>query len=215
MVLVVQSLSKDIEKAVEILRGGGVIAFPTDTVYGIGADAFNALAVKRVFEIKNRPMNLPLPLLISSTEQLSVLAGDISELAWFLIKRFWPGGLTLILPKADSLAPHLGSGSNVGVRQPNHPVCLALIQRLGNPIIGTSANISGRPAALTASEVREHLEGKLDFVLDGGRCPGGKESTIVDVTGEQPIILRPGIIPATDIDQAYREYLEAKRCALP
>ncbi len=194
----------------KILRNGGVIAFPTDTVYGLGADAFNARAVERVYEIKNRSKNQQFPLLIADVKQMTTLAGPIPEIAWFLARRFWPGGLTLVLSKANSAPAYLASGQTIAVRVPNHPICLAIIEGLGNPITGTSANSSGQPAALTAAEVGQQLEGKIDLVIDGGKCPGGKQSTIVDVTREPPIILRQGIIPSHDIDRAYEEYLEAK-----
>jgi len=188
---------------------GGVIAFPTDTVYGLGADAFNSTAVEKIYEIKNRPKHQPLPLLIADLERLTTLATPIPEIAWFLAKRFWPGGLTLVLRKTDSAPAHLAPGPTIAIRVPNHPVCLAIIQNLGNPIIGTSANISGQPAALTTEEVEQQLGRKIDFVINGGRCPGGRESTVVDVTREPPIILRQGIIPSHEIDRVYKEYLEA------
>jgi L-threonylcarbamoyladenylate synthase len=199
---------REIEKGVKILQNGGVIAFPTDTVYGLGADAFNATAVERIYKIKNRHKHRQLPLLIAAAERLTNLADPIPEIAWFLSRRFWPGGLTLVLPKADSLPAYLAPGPTIAVRVPDHPVCLALIQRLGNSIIGTSANISGQPAALTAEEVGQQLGGKIDFVINGGKCPGSKESTVVDVTHESPIILRQGIIPSDEIDKAYKEYSE-------
>jgi L-threonylcarbamoyladenylate synthase len=201
-------LQREIEKGVKILQMGGVIAFPTDTVYGLGADAFNSMAVEKIYEIKNRPKHRQLPLLIADIERLTALAEPIPEIAWFLARRFWPGGLTLVLSKTDSVPAYLSSGPTIAVRVPNHPVCLALIQHLGNPVIGTSANISGQPAALTAEEVEQQLGGKIDLVINGGKCPGGKESTVVDVTCESPIILRQGIIPSHEIDKAYKEYLE-------
>jgi len=203
-------LQREIEKGVKILQMGGVIAFPTDTVYGLGADAFNSTAVERIYEIKNRPKHQQFPLLITDVEQMTTLAEPIPEIVWFLARRFWPGGLTLVLSKTDSVPAYLASGPTIAVRVPNHPVCLALIQHLGNPLIGTSANISGQPAALTAEEVGQQLGGKIDFVIDGGKCPGGKESTVVDVTHEAPVILRQGIIPSHELDKAYKEYLEAK-----
>lgn len=199
---------REIETAVRILKNDGVIAFPTDTVYGLGADAFNSMAVERIYEVKSRPRHQQLPLLIADAERLTILGDPIPEIAWFLAQRFWPGGLTLVLPKADSLPAHLAQGPGIAVRVPNHPVALALIQHLGNPIIGTSANISGEPAALTADEARQQLAGKIDFVLNGGKCPGGKESTVVDVTCEPPVVLREGIIPSYEIDKAYKEYME-------
>ena len=203
-------LQREIEKGIEILQKGGVIAFPTDTVYGLGADAFNTRAVERVYEIKNRPRYQALPLLVADVDQLATLAEPIPEIAWLLARRFWPGALTLVLSKKDSLPARLASGSTIAVRVPNHPVCLALIKGLGNPVTGTSANVSGQSAALTAEEVEQQLGGRIDLVIHGGKCPGGKESTIVDVTHEPPIMLRQGIIAWHDIDKAYREYLEAK-----
>jgi L-threonylcarbamoyladenylate synthase len=204
---------REIEKGVNILQKGGVIAFPTDTVYGLGADVFNTRAVERVYEIKNRPKNQQFPLLIADAEQLTTLAEPIPEITWLLAGRFWPGGLTLVLKKKDSLPAYIASGPTVAVRVPNHPVCLALIEGLGNPITGTSANTSGQPAALTAAEVGQQLVGKIDLIINGGKCPGGKESTIVDITRLPPTILRHGIIPSHEIDKAYKaykEYVEAK-----
>ncbi len=201
-------LQREIDKGVNILQKGGVIAFPTDTVYGLGADAFNAVAVERIYQIKNRPKHRQLPLLIADVEQLITLADPIPEIAWFLAKRFWPGGLTLVLLKTNSLPVYLASGPTIAVRLPDHPICLAIIQQLGNPIIGTSANISGQPATLTAEEVRQQLGGKIDFVINGGKCPGSKESTVVDATHEPLKILRQGIIPSHEIDKVYKEYSE-------
>jgi L-threonylcarbamoyladenylate synthase len=201
---------REIKKGVKILQKDGVIAFPTDTVYGLGADAFNSTAVARIYEIKNRPQYQPFPLLIADVKQLTTLAEPIQEIAWFLARRFWPGGLTLVLSKKNSVPTYLASRPTIAVRIPNHPVCQALIQHLGNPLIGTSANISGQPAALTAEEVEQQLGGKIDLIINGGQCPGGKESTIVDTTHEPPVILRQGIIPSQEIDKAYKEYLEAK-----
>ena len=201
---------REIKKGVKILQKGGVIAFPTDTVYGLGADDFNPTAVERIYEIKNRPKYQQFPLLIADVKQLDTLAEPIPEIAWFLARRFWPGGLTLVLSKTDSVPAYLASGPTIAVRIPNHPVCQVLIQHLGNPIIGTSANTSGQPAALTAEEVGQQLGGRIDLIINGGQCPGGKESTIVDITHAPPVILRQGIIPSQEIDKAYEEYLEAK-----
>jgi L-threonylcarbamoyladenylate synthase len=199
---------REIQKGVKILQKDGVIAFPTDTVYGLGADAFNSTAVERIYEIKNRPKYRQFPLLIADVKQLTTLAEPIPEIAWFLARRFWPGGLTLVLSKKDSVPAYLASRPTIAVRIPNHPVCQALIKHLGNPLIGTSANISGQPAALTAEEVEHQLGGKIDLIINGGQCPGGKESTIVDITHKPPVILRQGIIPSQEIDKAYKEYLE-------
>ena len=148
--------------------------------------------------------------------QLSSVAAPVPEVALFLAKHFWPGGLTLILPKAASLPAYLTDQSTIAVRVPDHPIPLALIQGLGRPIIGTSANISGKPSTLTVDEVKQQLRDKVDFTIDGGKCPGGSESTIVDVTGEMPAILRQGIIPKHKIEKAYEEYHGSKsnaRCS--
>jgi len=195
-----------VEKGVKILREGGVIAFPTDTVYGLGADAFNPEAVARIYAIKNRPETMPFPLLIADISQLTAIAEPTSEIAWFLARCFWPGGLTLVLPKAASLPLYLAEGSTVGVRIPNHPICLTLIKCLGRPIIGTSANQSGKVSSLTAYEVKQQLGDKVDLIIDGGKCPGGNESTVVDVNGGVPIILRQGIIPQHEIEEALKKY---------
>jgi len=204
------ALPEQVRKAVQILKKGGIIAFPTDTVYGLGADAFNRKAVERIYAVKKRPRHLPFPLLLADISQISTVAEQIPELAWFLARYFWPGGLTLLLPKAASLPSYLTSQSTIAVRVPNHPIPLALIQSLGNPIIGTSANISGKPSILIADEVEQQLGDKVDLIIDGGKCLGGSESTIVDVTGEVPTILRHGIISTHEIDKAYKEYCEVK-----
>ena len=207
-------LQKQVNKGIQILKQGGVIAFPTDTVYGLGADAFNSNAVKRIYDIKKRPKRLPLPLLIGDIKQLDILAEPLPEIALFLARRFWPGGLTLVVPKVARLPGYLGN-TNIAVRIPAHSVCLALIQAINNPIIGTSANISGRPSALTAGEVRQQLGSEVDLIIDGGRCPGGGESTVVDVTGGEVVILRQGIIPEDEIKRAAEEYRKIKEpCGL-
>lgn len=185
-----------------------MIAFPTDTVYGLGADAFNPAAVEKIYDIKGRARDRQLPLLIADAETLATLASPMPRLAWFLARRFWPGGLTLVLHKADSLPAHLAHGPTIAVRVPNHHVPLALIERLKGPITGTSANASGQPAVLTADQVRRQLGGRIDLIVDGGRCRGGTESTVVDLSGGSPAVLRQGIIPAHEIEKSYREYLE-------
>ncbi len=204
------ALQEQIEKGIKILKAGGIVAFPTDTVYGLGADAFNSKAVERIYEVKKRPRYLPLPLLIDDMSQLGTVAAPVSQVALFLARHFWPGGLTLILPKAASLPTYLANQSTIAVRVPAHLVPLALIQGLGEPIIGTSANISGKASTLTVDEVKQQLGDKVDFTIDGGRCPGGSESTIVDVTGEMPVILRQGIIPKHEIDRTYEKYRRSR-----
>jgi L-threonylcarbamoyladenylate synthase len=203
-------LQQDLEKRISILKNGGVIAFPTDTVYGLGADAFNYVAVQRIYEIKDRSRSHPFPLLIADVKQLAALAEPIPEVARFLARQFWPGGVTLVLSKKDTVPAHLASGPTIAVRVPNHPTCLTLLQHLAGPLIGTSANVSGQPAALTADDVRQQLGDRVDLIIDGGRCPGGKESTVLDIIREPPVVLRQGIVPSHEIDRAYKEYLETK-----
>ena len=207
------ALQEQIEKGVKILKAGGVVAFPTDTVYGLGADFSDAKAVERIYEVKKRPKYLPLPLLVNDMTQVRVLAAVVSQLTLFLARRFWPGGLTLILPKTASLSLYPVGQSTVAVRVPDHAVPLALIQGLGKPITGTSANISDNLSTSTAGEVEQQLGDRVDFIIDGGKCPGGNKSTIVDVTGETPVILRQGIISQYEIEQAFEEYRKVNNYA--
>jgi L-threonylcarbamoyladenylate synthase len=170
----------------------------------------NSTAVERIYEIKDRSESHPFPLLIADVKQLTALAEPIPELAWFLATRFWPGGLTLVLSRKNSVPAYLASGPTIAVRIPNHPTCLTLLKHLARPLIGTSANISGQPAALTADEVRQQLERRIDLIIDGGKCPGRRESTVLDITREPPVVLRRGIVSSHEIDRAYELYLEAK-----
>ena len=196
------NLQEQVEKGVSILRNGGVIAYPTDTVYGLGAGIGFPRAIERIYAVKERPLSMPLPLLLDDVFQLTELADSVPPLARLLVEKFWPGGLTLVLPASSSVPDFItAGGKTVAVRIPDHPVPLALIKALGTPIVGTSANLSGQPSALTADEVYSQIGAKIDFVIDGGRCPGGKESTIIDVTGETPVILREGAITRAEIER--------------
>ena len=193
-------IRQQIESGITILRRGGLIAYPTDTVYGLGASMSLPQSVARIYEVKGRPRSLPLPLLLADVSQIAEVAGEVPLSAWCFINSFFPGALTLILPKAASVPAIItGGGNSVAVRVPDHPVPLALIKGLGSPIVGTSANISGRPSPLTAEEVYAQLGDKVDLIIDGGLCPGGRESTIVDVTGETPVIRREGAISIEEL----------------
>lgn len=193
-------IQQQIERGITILRQGGLIAYPTDTVYGLGAAMSLPRSVARIYEVKRRPQSLPLPLLLADVSQIEEVAGTVPPSAWCFIRHFFPGALTLILPKSGSVPAIItGGGNSVAVRIPDHPVPVGLIKGLGVPIVGTSANISGRPSPLTADEVSAQLGGKIDLIIDGGRCPGGKESTIVDVTGEIPVIRRQGAISMEEL----------------
>jgi len=205
-------LVQQIEKAAQIVKSGGVVAFPTDTVYGLGASPFIAKAVERIYEIKGRTRRLPLPVLLADEAQLADVVASVPDIARLLMKRFWPGGLTLVLGKASLLPDNVtAGGGTVAVRMPNHEVTLALIRKAGVPIVGTSANLSNSPSAITAAEVREQLDGAVDLVVDGGRCPGGIESTVVDLTGRVPVILRQGAVTEEKIQQVYLEYMKGAK----
>ena len=196
-------LKQKIQEGVALLKNGGVIAYPTDTVYGLGAGMEFRQAVERVYQIKERPMSMPLPLLIADIAQLDNLTESVSETANTLIKQFWPGGLTLVFKAIPGVPEIITAGANtVAIRIPAHPVALALIRGLGMPLVGTSANLSGKASALTADEVGEQIGDRIDMVVDGGRCPGGIESTIIDVSGEKPKILRAGAITEQEIEKA-------------
>ncbi len=195
-------IQEQIKKGISVLKQGGLVAYPTDTVYGLGACANLPKAVERVFDVKRRPRNTALPLLLANKSQVTEVAERVPPIAWLLIRSFLPGALTIVLAKSRSVADIItAGGSTIAVRIPDHPVPIALIKGLGSPIVGTSANLSGQPSPLTADEVYSQLGNRLDLIIDGGRCPGGKESTIVDVTGQTPIVLREGAISIEALKQ--------------
>ena len=195
-------IQQQVERGISILKQGGLVAYPTDTVYGLGASASLPQAVKRVYEVKERPQNLALPLLLADASQITEFAESVPPIAWLLIHKFLPGALTLVLPKSNSVADVItAGGTTIAIRIPAHPVPIALVKGLGTPIVGTSANLSGKPSPLTVEEVYSQLDDKPDLIIDGGRCLGGKESTVVDVTGEIPVVLREGAISKEELKQ--------------
>ena len=200
-----KSIRQQIELGISILKQGGIVAFPTDTVYGLGAGAYLYQAVERIYQVKERPRNMPLPLLLADISQISGITEYVPPIAWHLAHKFLPGALTIVLHKSNS-APDIitGGGITVAVRIPAHPIPVALVEGLGMPVVGTSANLSGKPSTLTADEVFSQFGNKIDLIIDGGRCPGGIESTIVDVTGETPVILREGAISREELRQVYK-----------
>ncbi len=191
-----------IKEAIRILRDGGIVAYPTDTVYGLGASMGSAEAVDRIFAVKSRPRNMPLPLLVGSTVQIELLTREVTPPARCLIDAFLPGALTLVFHASDIVPSYLRTKEGtVALRIPDHPVPISLIDGIGTAIVGTSANLSGKPSQVTASEVRSQLGDRVDFVIDG-TCYGGKESTVVDITGNVPVVLRSGAITGEDIERA-------------
>ncbi len=188
-----QDIAEKIGEAARILRQGGLIAMPTETVYGLGANALDADAVARIFEVKGRPQDNPLILHLSGQQWLPRYCANIPPLAFALARKFWPGPLTLVLKRRNNVPDIITAGlDTVAVRCPNHPIALALIRELGLPIAAPSANLSGRPSCTTAEEVMADMGGRIHGVLDGGPCTVGVESTILDLTGPQPRLLRPG-----------------------
>ena len=190
----------DIAHAAHVLRDGGTVAFPTDTVYGVGAHAFLPQAVEKLYVAKIRPRDKAIPLLIAGTDVLPQVAASIPGIAYELAARFWPGALTLVLPRTARIADVITAGGDtVAVRAPDHPLVQALLAELDAPLAATSANLSGRPAPATAQEVLAQLDGRIDLLLDGGTCPGGVASTVLDLTASPPRVLRAGpLLPALD-----------------
>jgi L-threonylcarbamoyladenylate synthase len=205
-----------IQQAGQVIRRGGLVAFPTETVYGLGANAFDEYAVARIFAAKGRPSNDPLIVHIYTLRQLYEIAVDIPDLALQLADRFWAGALTLVLKKSERVAVNVSAGMpTVAVRMPDHPIAQALLIAAGVPIAAPSANLFARPSPTTAAHVLEDLAGRVDMVLDGGATRIGLESTVLDMTGEIPTILRPGGILLEDIQtiapnaQLLPKYLDA------
>ena len=190
-----RNIQDAVNKAAEILLSGGLVAYPTESFYGLAADATNESAIKRLFSLKERQNDRPVLILISSAEILVLYVKSIPSIACRLIEEFWPGGLTLIFEAGPKVSPLLTAGTGkIGVRLSPHPVVTALANTLGHPITGTSANISGKPACLNAEEVLHSLGEGVDLILDGGSTTGKVGSTILDITVYPPKILREGMI---------------------
>ena len=193
---------EELEPALDVLKRGGVIAYPTETVYGLGADIYDEEAVRRIFQIKRRETGKPFPIIIKSNAVAKTLCAEISELAFSLIQRFWPGPLTLILKAADQVPDYLiGKDKKIGLRIPDHPITKTLLGCYPNPLISTSANISGGKAATRAREIDPGLADKVDLIIDGGICEMQNPSTVLDVTDKKPKLLREGAIPFSMIEQ--------------
>jgi L-threonylcarbamoyladenylate synthase len=191
---------KEIEKAAQIIQEGGLVAFPTETVYGLGADALNSMAVARIFEVKRRPQFDPLIVHVADLRQAEILVKQLPSMAVKLAEAFWPGPLTLVLEKS-SLIPDLVTSSlpTVALRVPDHPMAIDLIRESGRPIAAPSANLFGGVSPTTADHVRQSLDDKVDMILDGGPCKVGVESTILSFISGKPVILRPGGISLEEL----------------
>lgn len=203
-VIKIQTHNFDIEKikyAADVLREGGLVVFPTETVYGLGANALDGRAVKNIFKAKGRPSDNPLIVHVSKKESVESLVESISPEAQVLMETYWPGPLTVIMNKSGLVSPVVCAGlKTVAVRMPAHPIALALIDEAGVPVAAPSANISGKPSPTNGEHVISDLYGKVDVIIDSGPAKVGLESTVVDTTGIRPLILRPGSISKEDIE---------------
>jgi L-threonylcarbamoyladenylate synthase len=217
---------ESIQTAARILKDGGLVGIPTETVYGLAANALNGKAVAKIFEAKGRPMDNPLIVHISEFYQLDALVKQVPEQAKRLAEQFWPGPLTIILPKSDLIPDEVSAGlDTVAVRFPSHPVARALIDAAGLPLAAPSANLSGHPSPTTAAHVMNDLNGKIEAVLDGGACGVGVESTVITLATNPPRLLRPGgitleqlrsVLGTVDLDSAVLNPLaEGVRAASP
>lgn len=182
-----------LKTALRTVEDGGLVAFPTDTVYGLGGLAFQAKAVEALFQVKGRDTAKAIAVLVGESGALSKVTAQMGEMAERLAERFWPGPLTLVVARHPQLPQNISPTPTIGVRMPDHPAALTLLRAAG-PLAVTSANLSGAANTTTAQEVYDQLAGRIPLILDGGRTPGGVPSTVVDCTGEQPIILRQGPI---------------------
>lgn len=189
-----------IAEAASIIRNGGVVVFPTRSLYGLGADAFNARAVNRIFHIKQRPVNKPILVLIKDKDELDRLAALVPTAATAIMERFWPGRVSIVFQAKKRLSANLTAGTNkIGIRLPGHNIAYTLVKAAGSPITGTSANLSGSAGCFQINDLDEKIVHSVDLILDAGPLRGGAGSTVVDVTGETPLILRQGELSKKDI----------------
>ena len=203
MTAICASQTQQLDTAVHLLRGGGVVAIPTDTLYGLAAAASDVGAVERLYQIKGRPATMAVPLLIADESQLDAYSACVSEAARKLARAFFPGALTLVVPKGGLVLDVVsGGGDSVALRVPDHPVPREIVRQLGGAITGTSANRSGAASPTTAQDVRSQLGAEVDLIVDGGECRGGVASTVVDVTGPLPMILRQGSVSKEELEAA-------------
>ena len=190
-----------IKRALELIRSGKLVAFPTDTVYGLGAQAFSLQAIQKLFQVKNREPNRAIPILLGGLDKIDLVTVSMGYMALRLAEVFWPGPLTLVVPRHPSLPDIIAPGNTIGIRMPDHPLALSLLGMSG-PLATTSANLSGASSPQTAQEVRTQLNRRIPLILDGGRTPGGVPSTVVSCTDKEPVVLRPGPIRMDDLLRA-------------
>ena len=191
-------------QAAEILANGGIVAYPTETFYGLGADATNEEAIEKIFAVKGRNLKNPISLIIGQTDDIYPLVQDVPQTAKKLMTAFWPGALTIVFSAADTVSPLLTAGSGkIGLRVSSHPIARGIVQKLKRPLTATSANLSGAPECTRASEVAEQIGDIIDAIVDLGATPGAAGSTIIDITCDPPVILREGAISRKTIEKYY------------
>ena len=191
-----------IEEAGKLIKQGKIVIFPTETVYGIGTNGLDENAVKKLYEVKQRPLNKPISLLVNNMEMVNMIAKDINEIEYKIMKNFFPGPLTIILKKKDIVPDIVTAGQDtVGVRMPRGEIARKLVELSGVPIAAPSANISGKPSGTNLQEIMKYFEGKVDYYIDGGNSELGLASTIVQVIDKKPVILRQGSITLEQIDK--------------
>ena len=204
-----------VAEAAQLLRQGQLVALPTETVYGIAADARNGAAVRDIFVAKGRPQDNPLIVHVTGPEMLPGLVSEVPERAQLLMAAFCPGPLTIIMPRGPEVADECCAGlDTVGIRMPSHPVARAVIQQSGCAFAAPSANLSGKPSPTNAQDVFTDMDGRLPLILDGGECDVGVESTVVSVVGEKPTLFRPGHITLEDLERALGEEVEVSKAIL-
>jgi L-threonylcarbamoyladenylate synthase len=189
-------------QAAEILANGGIIAYPTETFYGLGADATNEKAIEKIFVVKGRNFKNPVSLIIGQADDIYPLVQDVPQTAKKLMAAFWPGALTIVFLAADKISPLLTAGSGkIGLRVSSHPIAMGIVQKLKKPLTATSANLTGAPECTRASEVAQQIGDKIDAIVDLGSTPGTAGSTIIDITCDPPVILREGTISRKTIEK--------------
>lgn len=199
---VLKATEEAIRQAVAIIKNGGVVGLPTETVYGLGADALNASAVEKIFEAKGRPKDNPMIVHVSSIEEVESLVNVFPEKAKLLAEKYWPGPLTIIMPKSDKVPMRTSGGlDTVAIRMPSHPVMREVIKKSGCPIAAPSANLSGSPSPTNAEYVFDDMDGRIELIIDGGECEVGLESTVITLAGEKPRLLRPGGITPEQLEE--------------
>ena len=193
-------------EAVESLRSGGIIAIPTDTVYGLAADPFNPDAVQRLYTVKGRPDGKPIPLVLSSVNDIQSVAQNLPGFFFYLTDRYWPGGLTIVVEAKDLLPVLTAGGNTVGVRIPDNPLLLQILRAFGGPAAITSANLSGEPPATCPEEINAALTSRIDLIVDGGKTPGPIPSTVYDISVSPPVIRRQGVISEETLTKEFACY---------